>query len=414
MAPSASGRRYFCFSSSEPARISGVLPSLLAPGISEEEAQTRATSSTTMALATASAPTPPYSSGHVRGVEVGGHERVVGRGREGRGPVHLSGVRTRSCPRRRPGPPRGWRRGPRRPGTGRSRSCVSWCGPFPWAGRGEPVGSGRGEPAGSGRGRSGRSVVRVRNPVMMGTTSAALSRSSRWPPPSTTSRRASGIRQAMSRALTSGTIGSSSPWTTSVGCVRRCSHGRLLQPVVPASRYSQAFGARGRPQVPAAHQLRAARAAGRRRCCPASLLELGEVGVGRGSAEPQQDVRPAGHARWCRARWTPGPAGRPARGGTGPAPGPRPRPGSPPRTWARPTPTAARTPAANRGEALDAVGTSRQVGLADAGWVEGDRAEPVQERQDRVEHRRLAPHATDQQQGLALAAHPHPGRQARR
>ena len=63
MAPSASGRRYFCFSSSEPARISGVLPSLLAPGISEDEAQTRATSSTTMALASASAPTPPYSSG---------------------------------------------------------------------------------------------------------------------------------------------------------------------------------------------------------------------------------------------------------------------------------------------------------------------------------------------------------------
>ena len=63
MAPSARGRRYFCLRSSDPARISGVLPSLLAPGISEEEAHTRATSSTTMAEATASAPTPPYSSG---------------------------------------------------------------------------------------------------------------------------------------------------------------------------------------------------------------------------------------------------------------------------------------------------------------------------------------------------------------
>ena len=40
-----------------------MLPSLLAPGISAEEAHTRATSSTTMADATASAPTPPYSSG---------------------------------------------------------------------------------------------------------------------------------------------------------------------------------------------------------------------------------------------------------------------------------------------------------------------------------------------------------------
>src|SRR6478609_469036 len=63
VAPSASGRRYFCFRSSDPARINGVLPSLLAPGIRAEEAHTRATSSTTMADATASAPTPPYSSG---------------------------------------------------------------------------------------------------------------------------------------------------------------------------------------------------------------------------------------------------------------------------------------------------------------------------------------------------------------
>ena len=40
-----------------------MLPSLLAAGISEDEAQTRATSSITMEVATASAPTPPYSSG---------------------------------------------------------------------------------------------------------------------------------------------------------------------------------------------------------------------------------------------------------------------------------------------------------------------------------------------------------------
>jgi len=40
-----------------------MLPSLLIPGISEELAQTRATSSITMHPATASAPSPPYSSG---------------------------------------------------------------------------------------------------------------------------------------------------------------------------------------------------------------------------------------------------------------------------------------------------------------------------------------------------------------
>ena len=39
------------------------MPSLLTPGISEEDAHTRATSSTTMQPATASAPWPPYSSG---------------------------------------------------------------------------------------------------------------------------------------------------------------------------------------------------------------------------------------------------------------------------------------------------------------------------------------------------------------
>ncbi len=39
------------------------MPSLLTPGMSEDEAQTRATSSITMQVASASAPTPPYSSG---------------------------------------------------------------------------------------------------------------------------------------------------------------------------------------------------------------------------------------------------------------------------------------------------------------------------------------------------------------
>ena len=41
----------------------GIEPSLLTAGISDDEAQTRATSSMTMTVATASAPAPPYSSG---------------------------------------------------------------------------------------------------------------------------------------------------------------------------------------------------------------------------------------------------------------------------------------------------------------------------------------------------------------
>lgn len=57
--PWASGRRYFCFSSSEPDRTTGSEPSLFTAGISDEEAQTRATSSMTITVARASAPAPP-------------------------------------------------------------------------------------------------------------------------------------------------------------------------------------------------------------------------------------------------------------------------------------------------------------------------------------------------------------------
>ncbi len=53
-----------CFlSSSEPRRIRPIVPSLLTAGISDADAQTRATSSITMQAATESAPWPPYSSG---------------------------------------------------------------------------------------------------------------------------------------------------------------------------------------------------------------------------------------------------------------------------------------------------------------------------------------------------------------
>ncbi len=60
--PAATGERYFFFSSSEPARMIGIVPSLLTPGISDDEAHARATSSMTMQVASASAPAPPYSS----------------------------------------------------------------------------------------------------------------------------------------------------------------------------------------------------------------------------------------------------------------------------------------------------------------------------------------------------------------
>src|SRR4029079_1731662 len=53
-----------CFlSSSEPDRISPIVPSLLTAGINDDVAHTRATSSITMQVATESAPCPPYSSG---------------------------------------------------------------------------------------------------------------------------------------------------------------------------------------------------------------------------------------------------------------------------------------------------------------------------------------------------------------
>src|SRR4051794_26792274 len=61
--PRATGSRYRRLSSSDPASISGIVPSLFTAGMSDEDAQTRATSSMTIAVATASAPAPPYSVG---------------------------------------------------------------------------------------------------------------------------------------------------------------------------------------------------------------------------------------------------------------------------------------------------------------------------------------------------------------
>jgi len=62
-APLATGRRNSCLTSSEAASNSGTVPSLFTAGISDELAQTLATSSITITVAIASAPAPPYSSG---------------------------------------------------------------------------------------------------------------------------------------------------------------------------------------------------------------------------------------------------------------------------------------------------------------------------------------------------------------
>ena len=127
---------------------------------------------------------------HVGSVEVGGHERVVGGGREGRGPVDLSGIRTDLV----------LGDGPDRLADGvvvlgepeqvEVGVVCHVVGPF----RGRGVVSRRlGLP--TARGGSSQ-VVRAgwQEPGDEGTTSAALSRNNRWPPPSTTSSRASGRR----------------------------------------------------------------------------------------------------------------------------------------------------------------------------------------------------------------------------
>jgi hypothetical protein len=57
--PSAIGGRNRCFCSSVPANSSGRVASLLTAGISEVEAQTRATSSTSRQWVIESAPAPP-------------------------------------------------------------------------------------------------------------------------------------------------------------------------------------------------------------------------------------------------------------------------------------------------------------------------------------------------------------------
>ena len=79
----------------------GCEPSLLTAGMSEDDAQTRATSSTTMQAEIASAPMPPYSSGKVHGVEAGAHESLEDVVRELAGLVDLG--RARRDLVRRPG-----------------------------------------------------------------------------------------------------------------------------------------------------------------------------------------------------------------------------------------------------------------------------------------------------------------------
>ena len=61
--PRATGGRYARLSSSLPESSQGKVANLFTAGISELDAQARAISSITMTVASASAPTPSYSSG---------------------------------------------------------------------------------------------------------------------------------------------------------------------------------------------------------------------------------------------------------------------------------------------------------------------------------------------------------------
>src|SRR6201990_650353 len=62
-APLATGGRNCRLTSSEPESRTGTVPSLFTAGISDDDPQTRATSSITITVASASAPSPPYASG---------------------------------------------------------------------------------------------------------------------------------------------------------------------------------------------------------------------------------------------------------------------------------------------------------------------------------------------------------------
>src|SRR6266536_2606272 len=99
--------------------------------------------------------------------------------------------------------------------------------------QGEQVGRCRDGGGGHGNSNQGslrsgslrKSVTRVAIPV-------GSSSRNRWPPPGTMCSRAVGISLARIRPLTSGTIGSSSPETTSVGWGSFRSQGMLVQPLM--------------------------------------------------------------------------------------------------------------------------------------------------------------------------------------
>ena len=71
----------------------GIEPSLLTAGISEALTSTRATSSITMQVAIASAPSPPYSSGMCVAWKPGRGQRLLRLDGIARLGVHLGGVR---------------------------------------------------------------------------------------------------------------------------------------------------------------------------------------------------------------------------------------------------------------------------------------------------------------------------------
>ena len=99
----AAGTR--CLSSSLPASSSPIVPSLLTAGISDDDAQARATSSITIAAASASAPGTAVLARDVHRVEVRGDQGVERPGRELEcSSTSAAGARSSPCRAREPRP----------------------------------------------------------------------------------------------------------------------------------------------------------------------------------------------------------------------------------------------------------------------------------------------------------------------
>ena len=169
---------------------------------------------------------------------------------------------------------------------------------------------------------AGRSCAPCRNAVMTGPTSCALSSRARCPPPFTSvqprrwdqPRHYPVVHVRCHRVVVPAQEQRVMPDQRQVRQAGPPGHGRHAEPPGPPAvrlGHGQARGQfRLRPHLPAEH---GARTAGE----PVGMIAARVHHV-------QQRRRTAGHGHARRTRWTPGPACRPARGGTGPSAG-RPR-----------------------------------------------------------------------------------------